>query len=84
MASVGAEATFLMAYTPTGKPVQVDLSRMKPPVVEGYWYNPRSGAFKYLGEFETKGSHTFTPWSRGWGSDFLLILTDPSTRLSVK
>ena len=75
MASMGAGGTLLMAYTPTGKPVRVDLSRMKPGVVQGYWYNPRNGAYHHLGEFETTGSHTFKPWSGGWGSDFLLILT---------
>ncbi len=75
MAAIGADGTFLLAYTPTGKPVEVDLSGLRPGTVQGYWFNPRSGAVKHLGEFETAGSHTFEPWSGGWGSDFMLVLT---------
>ena len=76
MAAMGESGTFMLAYTPTGEPVKLDLSGMKSGSVHGYWFNPRSGRFKYLGNFDTRQAREFRPWSEGRGSDFLLLLTE--------
>jgi hypothetical protein len=73
---MGESGTFMLAYTPTGEPVKLDLSGMKSGSVHGYWFNPRSGRFKYLGNFDTRQAREFKPWSEGRGSDFLLLLTE--------
>ena len=76
ISAIGENKNFIVAYTPTGKPVKVDMSKLLSEKIKAYWYNPRSGAIKLISEFLTAGSHEFKPWSEGWGSDFLLILID--------
>ena len=67
---------FLVAYTPTGKAIEVDLPKLNPESVAAYWFNPRSGSMLHIGDFETKIPHTFKPWSEGWGSDYLLVVVN--------
>ena len=78
MAAMGSDGSFILAYTPAGKPLTLDLSGMRSGTVSGYWFNPRSGRYRYLGEFDTGQQTTFKPWAEGRGSDFVLILTDDS------
>jgi hypothetical protein len=76
IAAIDQEKHFIFAYTPTGKPIKLDISRLQVKNVFGYWFNPRSGKIKYIGEYEGTAQPEFKPWAEGWGSDFLLILTD--------
>jgi len=74
LSAIGTDRQFMVAYTPTGKPVKAVLSKIDSEKVKAYWFNPRSGQVKYIGDYETKVPHEFKPWSGGRGSDFLLIL----------
>ena len=56
-------------------PIKIDLSKMDAKKINAYWFNPRSGNIKTIGDFGTTKSQEFKPWSNGRGSDFLLILT---------
>ncbi len=73
---IGENNDFIIAYTPTGKSIETDLSRIDSDKINAHWFNPRSGKILYIGVFETGTLHEFKPWANGWGSDFLLILTD--------
>lgn len=75
LCAIGLENNFIVAYTPTGNPIKVDLSKINSEKIKAFWFNPRSGKVKFTGDFETNVPHEFKPWSNGWGSDFLLILT---------
>jgi hypothetical protein len=75
LCATGLEKQFVMAYTPTGNPIKIDLAKMNAKRIKAYWFNPRSGSIQLIGDFETNMPHEFKPWSNGWGSDFLLILT---------
>jgi hypothetical protein len=44
-------------------------------MVQAFWFNPRSGKIMRIGHFDSRSTQEFKPWSSGWGSDFLLILT---------
>jgi len=74
MAAIGENQKFIVAYSPIGNPVQVDLAKIDADSITAYWFNPRSGKVKRIGEFETTLKPEFKPWSQGHGSDFLLIL----------
>ncbi|MFO7852596.1 MAG: glycoside hydrolase family 140 protein [Bacteroidota bacterium] len=74
LAAAGENYEFIVAYTPTGKSMKIDLTKMNSEKVKAYWFNPRSGKILYIGDFETGIPYEFKPWSAGWGSDFLLIL----------
>ncbi len=74
LSAIGENEDFIIAYTPTGNPIEIDLTKIDSEKAKAYWFNPRSGKIVNIGEFETKTSQEFMPWSKGWGSDFLLIL----------
>jgi len=80
----GADNRLVIAYTPTGKPVKADLSQIDAEKAEAFWFNPRSGKVKTIGEFETKVPHVFKPWSDGRGSDFLLILVADGLNIDLE
>jgi hypothetical protein len=77
VASIGIDGDFIVLYTATGQPFQLELSKIKTTNnVNVFWYNPRSGQSKSAGTFKTTENPIFTPWSNGWGSDFVLVVMD--------
>ena len=74
LSAIDIDKRVVIAYTPTGSPIKIDLSKIDSKRINAYWFNTRSGKTKHIGDFETKTSQEFQPWSSGWGSDFLLIL----------
>jgi hypothetical protein len=75
LCAIGLKKEFMLAYTPIGNPVKVDLSNINSQKVNAFWFNPRSGKMMRIGHFDSGTTQEFNPWSSGWGSDFLLILT---------
>lgn len=74
--AIGSKKDFIVAYTPTGKSMTIDVSTLISDKIKGYWFNPRSGKLSYIGDFDTEKPVEFIPWAKGRGSDFLLILTN--------
>ncbi len=74
--AIGKKGDFMIAYTPMGKPIQIDLSKMNAQKVVAFWFNPRDGKSKQIGEFTTSEKPEFKPWSIGRGSDFVLVIMD--------
>ena len=72
--AIGNSGDFLLAYTPIGKPIQLDLSKMNTRKVTAFWFNPRSGESVKIGEYDATDTPEFTPWSKGKGSDFVLVI----------
>lgn len=86
LATIGSNGDFILAYTPTGKSLQVDLSRMNIEKAMAFWFNPRDGSLSPAGRFTTDESKIFKSNKEGWGNDRLLILCSPqiAQRLSAK
>ena len=80
VSSIGPDKDFILFYTPWGKPVQPDLSRLHAERASAYWYNPRSGRSSFIGTYETSSKPVFTPWATGRGSDFVLIVLDENSQ----
>ncbi len=74
--SVDREGGFLLAYTPGGRSMKLDLSKLNARKVKASWYNPRSGKSVLIGEYEVTETPEFMPWSTGPGSDFVLVIID--------
>ncbi|WP_210490143.1 glycoside hydrolase family 140 protein [Rufibacter aurantiacus] len=72
--AMGEQKDFLLAYTPMGKALKLDLSKLAENKWEAFWFNPRDGQWKKIGEYNRTDQPTFTPWSAGRGSDFVLVL----------
>ena len=81
--AIGQNKDFIISYTPNGTPIDLDLPMLNPQKVKAFWYNPRSGTVKQIGEFSTSESHKFTPWAEGWGSDFVLIIMDINANYQI-
>ena len=74
--SIGNEKDFILAYTPIGKPITLDLSKMNAETVKAFWFNPRTAESIKIGEFKVTETPEFKPWSMGRGSDFVLVILD--------
>lgn len=72
-------ASYLFAYTYTGKPLRIRMGAVSGSQVAAWWYSPRDGAAHEIGKFENLGVRTFTPPGQsGEGNDWVLVLDDAS------
>ncbi len=76
MAMISRDDQLMIAYTPAGKPLQLDLGRLEGDQLVAYWYNPRDGRFFDKTEVKTGFRGEFTPHSTGRGSDWVLVIHD--------
>lgn len=74
LSAISKEKDLILVYTPDGAAVQIDLSRMPADQITAYWFNPRDGGKVEIGKYNTSESPVFEPWSKGWGSDFVLVI----------
>jgi hypothetical protein len=74
VAARAEDKSFVIAYTPAGKPVSIHLDKLSSSPVNAQWYNPRDGAWKAIGQFPNRGVHEFTAPSPGEQDDWVLML----------
>jgi len=84
LSAISSDKKIIIAYTPTGNPINIDLAKIDSKGINAYWFNPRSGKIKPIGDFETVTPQEFKPWSSGWGSDYLLILAAENYEIDFK
>lgn len=65
---------YAWVYAPDGGAVTVSLGRVGAAQLRASWFDPRTGQRSVIGTFAGTGERTFTPWSRGRGNDWVLIL----------
>jgi hypothetical protein len=74
-------ASYLFAYTYTGRPFQVRMGVITGAQVQAWWYSPRDGSAQRIGAFASRGLRTFTPPGQpGDGNDWVLVLDDVSKK----
>jgi hypothetical protein len=77
VAALSEDANFMMAYTPYGRALQIDLSMLAgAPRLLAYWYNPRDGISIKIGELKNEGVVEFKPYAAGPGTDWVLVIDD--------
>ena len=76
------DGSFLFVYAPTGRPATVKLDKISGEKINAFWFDPRVGTAVPMGEFPTRGTQTFEPFSRGRGQDWVLVLDDASQAFS--
>jgi len=67
---------YAFVYTAAGKPFTVVMGKIKGTALHAYWYNPRDGKSKEIGNVDNTGTKKFTPPSTGYGQDWVLVLDD--------
>jgi hypothetical protein len=74
-------------YIPTGNTTVIRLGLLTGSAIRAFWFNPRTGKSKLIGEFENQGEKSFEvpgmsdelAWLRsGRGCDWVLVLDDAS------
>ncbi len=81
-AARAADGSSLWAYIPTGRTITVDMSKVSGPVVQTWWYSPRTGDATAIGHFDNVGLRDFTtPANEGETQDWVLVADDASRNL---
>ena len=72
------KGSYAMVYAPVGRPFAVRMDKISGAKARAWWFNPRDGKATPIGEFETRGSRTFSPPDAGEQIDWVLVLDDAS------
>ena len=72
-----AEGRYLYAYTPYGRPLSVDLSKLTGAQARAWWFDPRTGVATEIGLVPGEGTATFDPpGAEERGNDWVLVVDD--------
>jgi hypothetical protein len=78
VATRDSEGSYVMVYSPCGRPFQVRMDAISGSSVKAWWYNPRDGEAQAIGEFPNRGEREFSPPDKGEQLDWVLVLDDAS------
>jgi Protein of unknown function (DUF4038)/Putative collagen-binding domain of a collagenase len=77
-------ASYLFAYTYTGRPFAIRMGAITGSRVRAWWYDPRDGSARAIGTFANRGTRRFTPPGKpANGNDWVLVLDDASRHFSA-
>jgi len=68
------DGSFVIAYTPLGQPVTIQMEKLNGSQVKAQWYDPRDGTWKAIGQYPNKGTQEFVAPSHGEQDDWVLVL----------
>lgn len=66
---------YLLVYNYTGRPMQIDLTKIAGKAKRTWWYCPVTGKYTYIGECKNRVVE-FVPPISGVGSDIVLVVVD--------
>jgi hypothetical protein len=76
-AARAVDGSYAFIYIPVPRPITVRLDKLSGREVRAWWYDPKTGEAKLIGEFRRDGERTFTPSGTG-ENDWVLVLDDAS------
>ena len=77
-------ASYLFAYTYTGKPIQMRLGVLSGNKLKAWWFDPRTGASQPAGTVANRGTHLFTPPAgKSAINDWVLVLDDAAKKFAA-
>ncbi len=68
---------YALVYMPSGKRVELDLTKLTGERLHGHWFDPRTGIPRSLGALDKQERMSFTP--PGGGPDWVLVLDDAAS-----
>jgi hypothetical protein len=77
-AAVARDRSFAFVYSPNGRPVSVDQTRLGALDLTAWWFDPRYGRAYFAHTGVGTAIQVFTPPSSGRGLDWVLVLDDAS------
>ena len=69
-------ASYMLVYTPAGRPFRVRTGRLSGDTLRAWWFNPRDGNPQLIGEFTKTDTRPFTPPMLGEQMDWVLVIDD--------
>ena len=70
-----ADGTYAMVYIPSGKPVTVDLTKLKGKTINASWFDPRTGKSRAMDvPFKNGAAQEFKPPATETEKDWVLVL----------
>ena len=69
---------YALVYLPAGEKVELDAGQLSGEKLSAYWFDPRTGAAKFIGLLDRQERMAFTP-PQG-GPDWVLVLDDESCK----
>lgn len=75
--------SYAMVYAPVGRKFSVRLEKLSGTRIVAWWFNPRNGEAKRIGEFARIGVKEFSPPDPGEMMDWVLVLDDSSRNYSA-
>lgn len=69
---------YAFIYSAVGKPFTVNPGKISGKTITATWFDPRTGKTKSAGTFNNQKPQQFTPPSKGYGHDWVLVLDDAS------
>ncbi len=78
IATIDSDGAYTMIYFPTGKTMNLDLSKISGNQLKGWWYDPRTGNAFPASEIPKSSKISITPPTSGKGHDWVLIIDDAS------
>lgn len=70
--------SYALVYAPVGRKFKVQMDKISGTQAQAWWYDPRNGQAKMIGEFPTQGEREFSPPDLGEFNDWVLVLDDAS------
>jgi hypothetical protein len=70
--------TYAMIYAPAGRAFSVRMSAITGAKVKAWWFDPRTGQSRSLGEYSNEGERRFLSPDPGEATDWVLVLDDAS------
>jgi len=74
------DGSFVIAYLPTGKSVQIHMDKLSGQEIKARWYDPRQGTWTAIGNFPNKDVRDFVAPSQGEKDDWVLVLDDAAKK----
>ena len=76
MAAVSENKDFMFAYSPTGKPLKIDLAKFSISQLKATWFNPRDGVSTPIGAIKNEGIQEFKPPVACPTCDWTLVISN--------
>jgi hypothetical protein len=68
--------SYALVYAPVGRPFEVRMDAVRGGSIVAWWFDPRTGESRHIGEFPSAGTRRFNPPAAGEVFDWVLVLDD--------
>jgi hypothetical protein len=78
VATRDSNGSYAMVYVPVGRKFKVRMGLIRGDSVRAWWFDPRTGKARLIGDFPAGGEREFAPPDLGEALDWVLVLDDAS------